>query len=120
MSKQIIKLFEKHGFTHCSECEGLFFTIPLSDYERERVKQVHGFNHFTPNGNRGVYVAKGDKYKYVTSDIKGKFRKYKGRNTFEDRCLNIFTYGDGTRLDNVKKWLFNYENHIYNTMSTMD
>ena len=119
MSEKIIKLFEKHGFTHCSECSVLYFTIPLNDYETNKVKMINGKNHFVPNKTRGVYVASGNRHKYVTSDIKGKFRRYRGRIWDDNHCLNIFAYGEKTRLDNVKKWLFNYENHIYNTMGNM-
>lgn len=115
MNKKIVELFVKNGFTPQLENGIMYFTIPLSNFEKDKCREIHGKNHFTPNGNRGVYVANGNIYKYVTSNIKGNWRKYRGRNIYEKDCLNIFAYGGKTRLENVKMWLDMYKNNLYNS-----
>jgi len=122
--EEIIRLMTDAGFKKLPDATdpalmeimtGLFFEIPLTSTETENVKTFIGKNHFSPFGYRFVSVFNC----YVTSNIRGDFRKYRTRTTYPKDILNIFSYvndenGDDMPIESVKKFIADYRNLNYN------
>lgn len=117
---EIVKLFVDAGFEFHPVTDpdligimtGLFFTIPLTDEDRNNAILYHKPNHFAPNTWRSVSVFSN----YITSDIRGTWRIYRGRRITSRDTANIFSFikGKNNPVENAKKWLTMYAKLEYN------
>jgi hypothetical protein len=110
--------FQNHDTPEIDEIMGgtsqVFFTIPLSSDDLAKTMQRMGKNHFQPLGYRNVSIFAG----YVTSDIRGTFRGYKCRNSYDSHdTSNIFAYTHNDNDDpigNTKLFIEKYSHLEYN------
>lgn len=121
--KEIIHLMVGAGFKYHPTPEinkimggisGVHFDIPLSTEDREKTVLNMGKNHFSPSGYRSVAIFAS----YVTSDIRGTFRGYRCKNSYDGYdTSNIFAYthnGNDNPVENTKLFLEKYSRLEYN------
>jgi len=120
MEKALIEKLEAVGFFQLDETTS-FFTEEYRKEDLDHVKSRMGKNHFSPSlTGRHVFFGKcissKDKTKmvwYSTSHIRGEYRRYRGRTSWETDTANIFASGE-TLEECVDNFIQKYNKLEYN------
>lgn len=97
--------------------ESMHFTCPLRDNEREAMVNYFFPDHFAPESYRtSGLMSHWQGGWYMTSDVGGEWRKYRGRRVYEIDAGNIFAH-DADPVQCVRKWIENYNTLTYNRPS---
>jgi len=87
---------------------GLHFYVEVSAEDKAKVVKNNLPSHFDPHGWRSVHVFTS----YVTSNIRGNWRAYRGRKVYNSHDSgNIFAHsgnGNDNPVENTRLWLEKY------------
>lgn len=118
---QIRELMSQAGFKEYESLaedilltSGMHFYIDISAQDKDTVIKHCSPNHFEPYGERAVHVFTS----YVTSNVRGVWRKFRGRKRYTHFDTgNIFSYsekGSDNPVENVRIFLDKYSRLEYN------
>jgi hypothetical protein len=114
--KAIDKLMAEIGFfreTYVGQDDILAYWRDVEDWDRENVINHLKPHHFVSTMQRMAFVANG----YVTSNIRGTFRGYRCRNSYDGYDAgNIFAHSNNTGdiILAVQNFVIAYKNKKYN------
>jgi len=116
IAKNVTKMLEDIGFIKQGES---FFVADIGTDDLKNILERISPNHFSPNGNRSLFLAhmylnRKDEFWYATSNIRGTYRGYRCRNTYDSYDTgNIFASGK-TCLECVESFIDRYITLSYN------